>query len=304
MSIVGFMRIMMEVPAGLKLKALELAAQLEKEGNEVFINCETFYGACDLKEREAKALGCDKIIHFGHNQFKTSEIPVEYREVREGIDVIPILKEEIDVLSKYEKIGLISSLQFLDSLGSAKEFLEGNGKKVEIGEGKQEKRVLEPGQVLGCDLASASQVIDKVDCILYVGSGKFHALGEGLKTEKPVFILDVEKGEIKKLDSEKFLKQKFAAIGLAEHAHVFGILVSTKEGQLNAKLAENMKKNLEKKGKKAFILVMDEVSQEKLEGLQIDCYINTACPRIAIENRGIFKKPMLNIDEFKEVRFK
>ena len=52
---------------------------------------------------------------------------------------------------------------------------------------------------------------------------------------------------------------------------------------------------IEKKGKKAYFLVLDEIVSEKLPDL--DCYINTECPRIAIEDRALFNKPILNPDE-------
>ena len=44
------------------------------------------------------------------------------------------------------------------------------------------------------------------------------------------------------------------------------------------------------------ILTEKEIT-EKLEGLDLDAYVNTACPRIAIEDRTNFKKPILNPDE-------
>nr|NIO45164.1 diphthamide biosynthesis enzyme Dph2 [Candidatus Aenigmarchaeota archaeon] len=279
----------LQIPDGLKRKALEIADELE----DVLIDCESCFGACDLAIQEAKLLGCDKIIHYGHSKIFNTEIPVEYIELREDYDPISVLEKDLDKL-KEEKIGLISTLQFLDSLEKAKKFLENNGKIVKIGKGR-----LYQGQILGCDVLSAKIIEKEVEAFLYIGSGKFHPLGIALKTEKPVYVLDVEKSEITDLKElkEKFLKQKYAAIALAKDAKKFGILVSVKLGQLNLELAKEIKKKLEDKEKKAYILVFNEIKPEKLEGLELDCYINTACPRIAIENRTLFKKPILNPDE-------
>ncbi len=66
---------------------------------------------------------------------------------------------------------------------------------------------------------------------------------------------------------------------------------------MNIELAEKIKQDLIKKGKKAYILVFDEIKPEKLEGFDLNAYINTACPRIVIEDRTLFKKPILNPDE-------
>jgi len=283
----------LQIPSGLKRKVLEIADEL---GEDVLIDCENSYGACDLAIQKAKILGCDKIIHYGHSKLIESEIPVEYVEVRERYDPTKVLSKFIEKI-KEKRIGLISALQFLDSLKIAKEFLESRDKTVKIGKGK-----LYEGQVLGCDISCAKEIEKEVDVFLYIGSGKFHALGLALKTEKPVFVLDVERNEIYDLKElkEKLLKQKYAAISLAKDAKRFGIFVSVKPGQLNLELAKEIKKKLKDKGKKAYILIFDEIIPEKLEGLDLDCYINTACPRIAIEDRTRFEKPILNPDEIVE----
>jgi 2-(3-amino-3-carboxypropyl)histidine synthase len=277
----------LQIPDGLKRKALEIADEI----GDVLIDCESCYGACDLAIHEAKILGCEKIIHFGHSKLIDRDLPVEYKEIREDYNPIPVLEKSFDKI-KGNKIGLASSLQFLDCLELAKEFLEKKGKTVKIGKGK-----LYSGQILGCDVSSAKSIENEIDSFLFIGSGKFHPLGLALQTEKPVFVLDVEKNDIYELDKQEFLKQKYAAIALAKDANKFGILVSVKPGQLNLELAKRIKKDLEDKGKKAYILIFNEIKPEKLEGLELDCYINTACPRIAVENRTEFKKPILNTDE-------
>lgn len=277
----------LQIPEGLKRKALEIVDELE----DVLIDCEPCYGACDLCIDDAKALGCDGIIHYGHSKLIESDIPVEYKEMKQEYDPAPVLKKNLEKI-KCEKIGLVSTIQFLDSLKKAKEFLEKNGKTVIIGKGKSNE-----GQILGCDVSAAKSVESDVDAFLYIGSGKFHPLGLALQTEKPVLVLDVEKNEIYEIDKKQFEKQRYAAIALAKDAKKFGILVSIKPGQKNIEMAEKIKKELESAGKKAYILVFNEIKPEKLEGVELDCYINTACPRIAIENRTEFKKPILNPDE-------
>jgi 2-(3-amino-3-carboxypropyl)histidine synthase len=277
----------LQIPEGLKRRALEIA---DKSG-DVLIDCESCYGACDLCIAEAESLGCDKIIHYGHSKLIESDVPVEYVEARQEYDPVPVLEKNFEKI-KGRKIGLVSAVQFLDSLKLAKKLLEKKGIAVKIGKGKGHD-----GQILGCDVSAAKSVENDVDTFLYIGSGKFHPLGLALQTKKPVFVLDTEKNEVYKIDKKLFEKQRYAAIALAKDAKKFGILISTKPGQLNIKLAEKIKKDLESKGKKAYILVFNEIKPEKLEGMELDCYINTACPRITIENRTEFKKPILNPGE-------
>ena len=268
----------LQIPDGLKTKALEIADEL---GGDVIISCEACYGACDIKEDEAKRLGCDKIVHYGHSKLIDTDIEVDYVEKREKYDPTKALE---NVKIDFKRIGLVSAIQFLDSLEIAKKVLERQGKEVLIG-----------GQVLGCDVSKAVAIQNKVDCFLFIGSGHFHPLGVALKTGKPTFILNIEKGNLEKLDTRLFEKQRIAAQVIARDAKVFGILVSTKPGQMNIKLAKEIKEKL--KPRKSYIFSMDEIRPDKLEGIKVDAYINTACPRITIENRTDFRKPILNPDE-------
>ena len=115
------MKVLLQVPNGLKRKVLDIADSMD---DDVLISVESYYGACDLRTREAEQLGCDKIVHYGHNKFMTTNFPVEFVEMKENVDVTPILKDNMDVFNGFNSIGLVGSLQFLDSLKSAKEFLE------------------------------------------------------------------------------------------------------------------------------------------------------------------------------------
>lgn len=280
-------KILLQVPEGLKTKVLDLAKGIE---GEVIISAEPCYGACDLRDKEAKVLGCEKIIHYGHSMFLKSDVPVEYREMKANIEILTIIEKEFKKISNFNSFGLVTTIQFIECLKDVKKYLEAKGKKVVIGEVEK----LEPGQILGCRVPKLN-----TDCILYIGSGRFHAVGLAMKNDKPTFAVDIEKSLIENIEilKNKFLKQREVAKALAKDAKIFGILVSTKPGQMNLKTAENIKKELEAKGKEAYLLVMDEIKPDKLLGIKCDAWINTACPRITIEDRTSFDKPILNPDE-------
>src|SRR3989344_1119922 len=267
-------KILLQFPEGLKTRALELARDYEKKGDTVIISADACWGACGIKDDLAKSLGCDKLVHIGHTQFIKSDFPIEYVEMRAPID-----EERI------------------------KKILEARGKKVFISASTDPQKIMHGGQTLGCDVGAASNIYNSVDCFLFVGSGKFHPLGADMKQNKPVFAIDLTQGKFFDLEpiKQKFLKQKFAAIGLARHAKKFGILISPKKGQLALQFAEAIKKKLTAAGKEAFIIVLDEISEAKLMGLEVDCWINTACPRIAVEDRANFSKPLIGADEVGEV---
>jgi 2-(3-amino-3-carboxypropyl)histidine synthase len=61
----------LQFPEGLKQQATEITRAIEdKTKAKTIIFVDPTYGACDLKERQAKKLGIDMLIHFGHSDLK------------------------------------------------------------------------------------------------------------------------------------------------------------------------------------------------------------------------------------------
>jgi len=100
---------------------------------------------------------------------------------------------------------------------------------------------------------------------------------------------------------ERVLRQRHAAIARSLDARVFGIIVSKKIGQVRMELAQHLKDLAEKHGREAHIFLMDLVAPDLLEGYRVDAWVNTACPRIAIEDILQYKRPMLTPQEFEIV---
>ena len=295
----GAKRIFLQVPEGLKMQAQELAKELEKGDKTVFVSVDPCYGACDIRDHEAKLLKCDLLVHIGHTNFGLeTDIPVIYEEFRINADPVSILEQNIELLNK-EKIGLATTLQYLDSLEPIKKLLESKGKMVFLGESKKAKY---PGQVLGCDFSGPKSIENDVDTFLFIGTGMFHPSKFANQTEKPVFYLDLENKTIRDITPEKERLQRicFAQIEKAKECQNFGIFVSTKPGQFFPEKAEKAKQLLEEKGKNAWIIVANEISPEKLLGMNIDCIVNCACPRIR-EDCEAFNKVIINADDVEKI---
>lgn len=287
-------RVFVQFPEGLRLRILGIVKDLEKEGFEVILCCEPCYGACDVRDDDAIKLGCDSILHIGHERFVSkTKIPAVYWEYLIETDPIPTLNKEFDKLKDYENIGLITSIQFVNSIPKVKEHLEEKGKKVFV-----QKSLQYPGQVLGCDLRVAKTIDDKVDCFLCISAGEFYALGIVLTTEKPVLNLDLEKGEIRSLDEFKRKVQKIIAWNQSQlkDARKVGILVSWKRGQILSDPFK-MKEKLEKDGKEVYVLAFDEITPDKIEGLKLDALISCACPRIGVDDLERYRIPILNFSD-------
>ncbi|MBI2172615.1 MAG: diphthamide biosynthesis enzyme Dph2 [Candidatus Aenigmarchaeota archaeon] len=272
-------RVMLQLPEGLKMKAADMCRFLQESGIEVLLSNEPTYGACDLADAEAKATGCELLVHVGHSKFYVdfeTDVPVLYYIWPERIQV----KTDFSGI-KEKRIGILTSIQHMELLSDIKSMLEGAGKEAIIG-----------GQMLGCWTANADKIKEMVDAFLFVGSGEFHPLA---LSGKPVYKLDLERMEIGDVDAEKFQKIRYGRIFRARDAATFGILVSSKKGQkeLLAK-ADYVRQRLEQRDKKAFIIVMNEITNEKLLGIKADAFVNTACPRISDMQ---FTKPMINADD-------
>ncbi len=289
-------KVMIQAPEGYKKRLMEFADS--QNGKEVFISVEPCYGACDLRDRDAKQLGCDKLIHYGHNDFGVRpSIPVEYVILPTTMDPTPVLQKNIAMLAGYEKIGIVSTVNFLSLIPKVKQFLSENGKQAIVGDPANGRRgASAAGQILGCDVTAAQVIEDKVDCFVYIGTGKFHPTG--MKTKKPFFILDLERNSIERhdIDHDKLERQRYARIAIAKMSNKFGLLLSTKEGQFYLSVARRARDILQKNGKKAYILIADEFTPEKLMGIDVDCYVNCSCPRMSDDTKR-FGKPIINAQD-------
>jgi len=290
-------KVFVQFPEGIKLRMIGIVKQLEKSGFEVVLCCEECFGACDIRDAEAIELGCDTILHIGHEDFGIkAKLPVVFWEYFIDVNPIPVLVKELGKLKEFKNIGLVTSIQFVRAVPEVKKFLEAHGKRVFV-----HKSLQHEGQLLGCRIDAAQAIEKNVDCILCISAGKFYGLGVVMITEKPVLCLDLERNEIYSLDSLKNRIKKTIAWNVSQirDAKHIGLLVSWKKGQFR-QVVYDVKKKLEKKRKEVFIIAMDRIEPEKLEGLKLDGLISFACPRIGIDDLEKYKIPIVNWDQFEK----
>jgi len=282
-----YKKIMVQIPEGLKIYHEKIVGKIESETDAVVIlSGAPCYGACDIVKNDA-----DFLVHFGHSMITEPGIPCFFAECRSNIDVLKVVEKSAGHLDK--NVGLITTVQHIHKINEMKNILEKNGKNVFVGKGG--KRVKYPGQVLGCDFSSALSIINKVDCYLYVGTGNFHPLGVSIATKKKVIVANPYSNEGREIEElkEKILRQRHAAIEKAKQGERFGIVVGEKTGQKRFKLARKLKVMLEKEGKNASLILLNEIKPEYLLYLNYDCFVCTACPRIAIDDYSMYEKPVL-----------
>jgi len=145
-------------------------------------------------------------------------------------------------------------------------------------------------QVLGCSKPNFKK---NTQAILLIGNGRFHAVSLAFESKLPVFILEdnqltkISKKEIEVLEK----KQKSAYVKFLNSDKV-GILVSTKPGQQRLKQAIDIKKKLKKQ---SYLFICNNINTYEFENFGLDSWVNTACPRMDMEDNKIINIDKLNL---------
>ncbi|MGA3111403.1 MAG: diphthamide biosynthesis enzyme Dph2 [Candidatus Bathyarchaeia archaeon] len=295
----GSKRVLLQLPEGLKPEGPRLADIVEKTGALPIISADPCYGACDIAMDAAESLEADLIVHFGHSKFLVhGRVPTIYIETKSTVTVNKAVQKALPLLSKFARIGLVTSVQHQKELNQAREILTKAGKIVVVGDSGQ---MSYPGQVLGCNYSNAKSIADQVDAFLFIGGGLFHALGVALNTSKPTVIADPYDNRAFSIENgaQKIIKQRWASIEEAQKAKTFGVLIGLKPGQKKIDQALKIRELAQKHGVAALLLAAKEITPETLlEFPAIDAYVNTACPRISLDAPGKFSKPVITVNEF------
>ncbi len=289
----------LQFPEGLKMQATKIARRIEEETDAtVIISGDPCFGACDVSDYKMKG-SVDLIVHYGHTPLPLKyEVPTIFVEAFADIDIKENLKQCLDALKDYSRIGLVTTTQHLHLLNEIKDYLEDNGKEVVLGSSKSTRK----GQVLGCNFSSIKNL--DAEIFLFIGSGNFHPLGINLFSNTPVLALDPYNNELRRMDeyADRILRIRFARITKAGSAKKWGILVSSKEGQYRMKLAKQIKKTLQDAGMEAYIILVDNVTPDALlPYMELEAFVVSACPRIAIDDSQMYKKPLLTPQELEIV---
>jgi 2-(3-amino-3-carboxypropyl)histidine synthase len=208
------------------------------------------------------------------------------------------MKQAVELLSSERRVALAASIQHMHMLDAAKQILEDSGKTVLIG--RPSGWLKYPGQVLGCDYASVMAVADEAEAIVVISGGDFHALGIPLATRKRTIVVDPFQQKARDLTElvAKILRQRYATITKFREAKRIGVVAGLKSAQMNLALARRLRQLLEDSGKETILLSASEIVPENLESfVDLEAFVEIGCPRISIDDRQRYRKPILNPEE-------
>ena len=294
----GAKRVLIQLPDGLKAEGPRLASLVELAGATAIISADPCYGACDLAISDAEDVGADLIVHYGHSEMiEQGRVPTIYIEAKATVNVKDAVEKALPLLEHWKRIGLTTTIQHVDALPEVRNWLLKSGKIVAIGDAGHTRFA---GQVTGCNYSNATSISTDVEAFLFIGGGRFHAVGVALATGKPTVVADPYEKRAYPVDKEVqgMLKQRWASISEAREAKEYGILLGLKVGQKRFDDALMIKEMLEKGGKKATLLALKEVTPEALMQFPtVEAFVNTACPRISLDDAKRFQKPVLTYNE-------
>jgi len=296
-------RILLQFPDGLRPVAWSIADKLMEHGLEVIVSADPCYGSCDIAYEEFKTLNCDLIVHLGHTPpHKGYDGNILFIEARSTLPIREALEDSLRYLGCYNKIGVLASIQHIHNISEASAFLREHGKEPLIG--KASSHAIYDGQILGCDLTTALTIAHSVEAFIVISGGLFHGIGVQLATGKPAIVVDPYMGKAKPVGEHvnKILRLRRGAEKMFLEAKRIGIIIGLKHGQRRFGDAELLFKRLKKLGRNPVMICAREVTPENMDSFtELDALVNTACPRIAIDGRRLFQRPILNYDEAKAI---
>ncbi len=308
----NYKKVLFQGPDGLRNQLVSLIRYIKRKAFDVdiYLDGDRSFGACDIPYSKAARLGAEVIFHFGHTEFRytteqyhtlESKIPVKYFPVYfKGKISDRLYTELINRLRKVGSLAVIYSIQYKNQYRDIVDRLQKAGINIVNYRGPSDD--INKWQVIGCDLGYLSKVSNEAEAALVVSSGLFHGLGVGLYTGLPTLVLDVHKNKIFNIEKEilRFRSLIMYNISRARDAQSFGVIISTKSFQFNHNIAKSINDYINNHlGKYSVIITLDYISSEELAYFpSLDAFIQTACPRISIDDLISHNKPILNIEQF------
>ncbi|CAH1801706.1 unnamed protein product [Owenia fusiformis] len=288
-------KVALQFPEGLLLFACPIADIIERFTDaETVIMGDVTYGACCVDDFTARALGCDIMVHYGHSCLvpidRTEGIQMLYVFVDIKIDTSHFLKTVQYNFEPGTSLALVSTIQFVAALQSAKEHFSGDY-TVTIPQCKP----LSPGEILGC---TSPRLPDHVTALIYLGDGRFHL--ESVMIMNPT-VKAYRYDPYSKIFSEEFYEHdkmkenRQKAIQEATVATKFGLVLGTLGRQGSPKVLSNLEQQLKANGKDYIIVLLSEIFPDKLARFDdVDAWVQVACPRLSIDWGTAFNKPLLS----------
>jgi diphthamide biosynthesis enzyme Dph1/Dph2-like protein len=260
-----------------------LAAWLDTQGVSALVSTDSHFGGCDLPLDATERLGVDLLLSFGHTRYLSG--------TDDRVAFVPLLllvqptDEGLDVsLGAVLEAGprVVSVAWSTEYEGVGRRVVSWLSERIAVVVAAPGSRS-SSGQILGCDYVGLGPAVGKVDAHLLVADA-FHATGALLAVDGPVLWFDPSGGVVRDITPlrDSMVERRLDDVRAAKEARHVGILVERRVGQARMGSAMRLKTLIEEWGKRVTLLLVSDVTPEKLRRFvpPIDVFVNTACQRI------------------------
>jgi len=298
-------RILLHAPDGLKPLYECLESRLRELGVEVFYSSEPAYGACDIPLEEARRVPVDVVLHIGHEEYAlreqgiNTEIRVLYAPVYYTVNLGESVLEHLYRLLTGNNIKSVTvSSTLIESFQRKQVAHYLRGRNINV------REISTP--ILGCYCGLVAALDNSVDAHVVVSGGVFHSIGVGLISSKPIIVVDPYSQRVwtAREEADRVLKKRFFLLLKARDSMggKLGLLIGGRPGQFRPALVEYLESVARVFRFKVYKIVSSYLTLERLvaidNGLQLDLYVVTSCPRLPIDDLAEFYKPVLTPGEF------
>ncbi|PLN80989.1 diphthamide biosynthesis protein 1 [Aspergillus taichungensis] len=293
----GAKRVALQFPEGLLIFATTISDILTQfcPGIDTLIMGDVTYGACCIDDYTARALGCDLLVHYAHSCL----IPVDVTQIKTLYIFVDISIDTTHLLATLERniptgrtLAIVGTIQFNATLHGLRPVLERAGYRVLI----PQITPLSKGEILGCT-SPQLRPEDAVDCILYLGDGRFHL--ESAMIHNPTIPAYRYDPYSRTLSREEYGHDEMHAlrrdaIASARGARKWGIILGALGRQGNPHTMALIQEHLARRGIPTINLLLSEIFPGKLASMaDVECWVQIACPRLSIDWGYAFPRPLL-----------
>lgn len=270
-----------------------------------YLRLDPAFGGCDIGYAYAKRVGAETIIHIGHTVYPLcppsvfeEDIAVHYVPGYYVENIEAHVNEIIRCIDGSKRVAIAYVVQHKHLVDMLAQML---GSRLVVAE-----------QILGCWYGKLPQIYTRIDKLIVVGGGLFHALGLCLAIGDCSKVLVFDPFDDKRhcvgvcdhyqkmLMKRLWLLEELRSRGLKRVA----ILTGLKTCQFRQAIIESVKRILELHKVDYDLYASIEVSREKIlniEPWKYDAIVVTSCPRLAIDDYGDMEPPLLTPGELKYV---
>ena len=296
----------LQFPEGLIIYSTLISDLIQKYWEtETIIMGDVTYGTWWIDDLGVRALGAHFMVHYAHSCL----VPIQEMVIKDllyvfvtiGINLQHFVNTILHNLgeNKDSQIYLFGTIQFTNSLFMCKKLLSDEGfQNIVIPQTKPRSS----GEVLGWTAPKIPDSSDSNIICIFLADGRFHIESAMIHNPHIEYFYQYD------LYSRKFTKEKYdipkmreirtSEIDKAKHAKTLGIILGTLGRQGNTGLLENIRKICKDRKIKHFILLLSEVTPQKLEKFtKVDAWIQICWPRLSVDWGHHFKVPVLNTYE-------